>query len=295
MELRLLQYFLAITREQSISAAAESLHISQPTLSTQLKKMEEELGKQLLIRGSRGARKVILTEEGMILRRRAEEILNLVQKTEKEITLSDETIVGDVYIGSGETEIVRLVAKAAQSLQEKYPDIRYHISSGNAAFVMEQLEKGMIDFGILYDLVDQERYGAVQIPMADTWGVLMRKDSALAEKESVSPEDLWDKPLILSEQENQSKELAAWLRKDISKLRVVATYNLLFNGSLLVDEGMGYAICLDKLINTTGDSRLCFRPLSPKLEATAYLVWKKYPIFSKAAEKFIQKLREFLI
>ena len=237
MELRLLQYFLAITREQSISAAAESLHISQPTLSTQLKKMEEELGKQLLIRGSRGARKVILTEEGMILRRRAEEILNLVQKTEKEITLSDETIVGDVYIGSGETEIVRLVAKAAQSLQEKYPDIRYHISSGNAAFVMEQLEKGMIDFGILYDLVDQERYGAVQIPMADTWGVLMRKDSALAEKESVSPEDLWDKPLILSEQENQSKELAAWLRKDISKLRVVATYNLLFNGSLLVDEG----------------------------------------------------------
>ena len=295
MELRLLQYFLAITREKSISAAAESLHISQPTLSTQLKKMEEELGKQLLIRGSRGARKVILTEEGMILRRRAEEILNLVQKTEKEITLSDETIVGDVYIGSGETEIVRLVAKAAQSLQEKYPDIRYHISSGNAAFVMEQLEKGMIDFGILYDLVDQERYGAVQIPMADTWGVLMRKDSALAEKESVSPEDLWDKPLILSEQENQSKELAAWLRKDISKLRVVATYNLLFNGSLLVDEGMGYAICLDKLINTTGDSRLCFRPLSPKLEATAYLVWKKYPVFSKAAEKFIQKLREFLI
>ena len=140
MELRVLQYFLAVAREQSISGAAESLHLSQPTLSTQLKGMEDELGKQLLIRGTKGSRKVTLTEEGMILRKRAEEILSLVQKTQQEISNSDETIVGDVYIGTGETDIVRLMAKAAKKIQEQYPEIHYHISSGNAEYVLEYLD-----------------------------------------------------------------------------------------------------------------------------------------------------------
>lgn len=292
MELRVLQYFLAVAREQSISSAAQSLHLSQPTLSTQLKHLEQELGKQLLIRGTKGSRKVLLTEEGMLLRKRAEEILGLVHMTENEIALSDEVVAGDVYIGSGETDIVRLLARAAQSLREKYPDIHYHISSGNATFVMEQLDKGLIDFGILYDSVDGSKYDSMRIPIPDVWGVLMRKDSPLAEKESVTPEDLWDKPLILSEQENQSSELSLWMKQDISRLHVATTYNLIFNASLLVDEGMGYAICLDKLINTSGDSNLCFRPLSPRLEATAFLVWKKYPVFSRAADKFIQTLQE---
>lgn len=292
MELRVLQYFLAVAREQSISSAAQSLHLSQPTLSTQLKHLEQELGKQLLIRGTKGSRKVLLTEEGMLLRKRAEEILELVHMTENEIALSDEVVAGDVYIGSGETDIVRLLARAAQSLREKYPDIHYHISSGNATFVMEQLDKGLIDFGILYDSVDGNKYDSMRIPIPDVWGVLMRKDSPLAEKESVTPEDLWDKPLILSEQENQSSELSLWMKQDISRLHVSATYNLIFNASLLVDEGMGYAICLDKLINTSGNSNLCFRPLSPRLEAIAFLVWKKYPVFSRAADKFIQTLQE---
>ncbi|OUO28804.1 LysR family transcriptional regulator [Eubacterium sp. An3] len=292
MELRVLQYFLAVAREQSISSAAQSLHLSQPTLSTQLKHLEQELGKQLLIRGTKGSRKVLLTEEGMLLRKRAEEILELVHMTENEIALSDEVVAGDVYIGSGETDIVRLLARAAQSLRKKYPDIHYHISSGNATFVMEQLDKGLIDFGILYDSVDGSKYDSMRIPIPDVWGVLMRKDSPLAEKESVTPEDLWDKPLILSEQENQSSELSLWMKQDISRPHVAATYNLIFNASLLVDEGMGYAICLDKLINTSGDSNLCFRPLSPRLEATAFLVWKKYPVFSRAADKFIQTLQE---
>lgn len=197
MELRVLQYFLAVAREQSIVRAAESLHLSQPTLSTQIKAMEEELGKQLLIRGTKGSRKVTLTEEGMILRKRAEEILNLVHKTEREISLSDEVVVGDVYIGTGETEAVRLIAKAARKLYQTYPGIHYHIASGNAEFVMEQLEKGLIDFGLIFGAVDQAKYNYIKIPLTEVWGVLMRKDAPLAEKPDISPEDLWDKPLIL--------------------------------------------------------------------------------------------------
>lgn len=294
MELRVLQYFLAVAREQSISRAAESLHLSQPTLSTQLKHLEEELGKTLMIRGTKGSRKIVLTEEGMILRKRAEEILDLVRKTENEITLSDDSVVGDVYIGAGETDMIRLVARTAQAMNEVYPDIHYHISSGNTAFVMEQLDKGLIDFGILYDSVDLSKYDSVKIPESDVWGVLMRRDAPLASKEVIAPEDLWDKPLILSQQENQKSELAVWMRHDLSKLNVVATYNLIFNGSLFVDEGMGYAVCFDKLINVSGDSTLCFRPLSPELKAAPYLVWKKYQIFSKASEKFMEYFLKYL-
>lgn len=292
MELRVLHYFLAIAREQSIVRAAESLHLSQPTLSTQIKALEEELGKQLLIRGTKGSRKITLTEEGMILRKRAEEILNLVQKTEKEITLSDEVVMGDVYIGTGETDAVRLIAKAARSLYETYPGIHYHIASGNASFVLEQLEKGLIDFGIIFGAVDQTKYSSIEIPYKDSWGVLMRKDSPLAGKTSITAEDLWDKPLILSQQKNGSKELAEWFRRDLSELEIVATYNLLFNASLMVEEGLGYAIGFDKIINTSGNSKLCFCPLSPKWEDSMSIVWKKYQIFSKACEKFIMKLKE---
>ena len=289
MELRVLQYFLAVAREQSISAAAESLHISQPALSTQLKAMEEELGKQLLIRGTKGSRKVVLTEEGMILRKRAEEILSLVKRTEDEITRSDETIVGDVYIGTGETDIVRLFARAAKKIQKQYPDIHYHISSGNAEYVLEYLDKGLIDFGLLYSQVDPSKYESVPIPSRDTWGVLMRKDSPLAGRESVSPEDLWEQPLIISHQRGDDQYLSRWLKRDISQLNVVATYNLVFNASLLVDEGLGYALCYDKLINTRGCS-LCLRPFSPPLEASGSIVWKKYQVFSKAAEAFLECL-----
>ena len=292
MELRVLQYFLAVAREQSILRAAESLHLSQPTLSTQIKNMDEELGKQLLIRGTKGSRKITLTEEGMLLKKRAEEILELVRKTESEITLSDSIIMGDIYIGTGETDAIRLLSKAAKELQNTYPGIHYHISSGNAEFVVEQLDKGLIDFGIVFGQVDQTRYNSLKMPTKDIWGVLMRRDSALAQKETIAPEDLWDKPLIISHQRNQGKELSAWMKRDISKLNVVATYNLLFNASLLVDEGLGYAIGFDKIINITENSSLCFRPLQPNIEIEMSLVWKKYQIFTKAAEQFIKKIEE---
>ena len=276
MELRTLHYFLTVAREQSISAAAESLHISQPALSTQLKGMEEELGKHLLIRGTKGSRKVVLTEEGMILRHRAEEILSLVQKAEEEITRSDETIVGDVVIGAGETDSVRLLAQAAKDLQKQYSDIHYHISSGNAEYVLEYLDKGLIDFGLLF---------------REPGGVLMRRDAPLAQKAAVCPEDLWELPLIISHQKGDDRQLSQWMGREISELNVVATYNLVFNASLLVDEGLGYALCFDKLIHTEGTG-LCFRPFSPLLEAPGYIVWKKYQIFSKAAGRFLQTVRE---
>ena len=274
VELRTLHYFLTVAREQSISAAAESLHISQPALSTQLKGMEAELGKQLLIRGTKGSRKVVLTEEGMILRRRAEEILSLVQKAEEEITRSDETIVGDVVIGAGETDSVRLLAQAARELQKQYPDIHYHISSGNAEYVLEYLDKGLIDFGLLFREPDPKKYEWLALPAGDIWGVLMRRDAPLARKVAVCPEDLWDLPLITSHQKGDDHRLAQWMGREISELNVVATYNLVFNASLLVDEGLGYALCFDKLIHTEGTS-LCFRPFSPTLEAPGLAVSRR--------------------
>ncbi len=294
MEIRVLQYFLAVAREQSILRAAESLHLSQPTLSTQIRNMEKELGKQLLIRGTKGSRKVTLTEEGLILKKRAEEILELVKKAEQEIALSDTVIMGDVSIGTGETEGLRILARAASNLQTEYPGIHYHIFSGNADFVIEHLDKGLIDLGMVFGQVDLKKYNSLELPAKDMWGVLMSPKAPLSEKEMISPEDLIDKPLILSQEEADGGKLIQWMKKDLSNLNIVATYNLLYNASILVEEGMGYAICFDKIINTTGNSRLCFRPLSPTLEIPMYIIWKKSQMLSKPAEKFLQALKKSL-
>lgn len=288
MEFRVLQYFLAAAREQSISGAAEYLHLSQPTLSRQLKELEEELGKQLFIRGNR---RITLTEEGMILRKRAEEIVDLMQKTEKEIALNDAAIAGDIYIGAGETDAIRILARTARRLQENHPGIRLHIASGDSADVTEDLDKGLIDFGILFDPRDLSKYDYLKLPHQDTWGVLMRRDSPLAEKTAVTPEDLWDKPLILSRQHREGSALSMWLSRPEADLNITATYSLLYNGSILVEEGIGYALTLDKIINTCGSS-LCFRPLSPPLTANLCIVWKKYQVLTKAAELFLNTLNE---
>lgn len=290
MELRVLQYFLAVAREENISAAAQSLHLTQPTLSRQIKEMEEELGKPLIVRGNR---KITLTEDGMLLRKRAEEILDLVGRTEKEIKQPNETLSGDIYIGTGETDGIRQIARTANQLQKDYPDIHFHIVSGDAADVCEHLDKGLLDFGILLGDIDKLKYNYLKLPMKDTWGVLMQCNSPLATKCAISPEDLWNKPLILSRQIKNKSDLYHWLQKDPTELHTVATYNLIYNASLMVDEGMGYAFTLDKLINTT-NSNLCFRPLNPKLELEMYLVWKKSQTFSKAAELFMEYLQKNL-
>ena len=288
MELRVLQYFLAVTREQSISGAAEYLHLSQPTLSRQLKDMEDELGKQLMIRGNR---KITLTEEGMILRKRAEEILNQVQKTEQEITVSNDIFAGEIYIGAGETDAVRLIAKAAKQLQEKYPDINYHISSGDSIDVFEDLDKGLIDFGLVFGSVDSAKYEYINFPIKDEYGLLVRKDDPLAKKKAISPSDIWDKPLMFNRNTRDGDLLTNWLGKSISEIHIAATYNLLYNASLMVDEGLGYAFALDKIIHT-GSTNLTFIPFSPKLEAKMSLIWKKYQIFPKHTQKFLEKFQE---
>ena len=290
MEIRVLQYFLAVAREQSISAAAESLHITQPALSTQMKALEDELGKQLLVRGRKGSRRVLLTEDGMLLRRRAEEILTLVRKTEDEMSSTD-NIAGDVVIGAGETDVIRCFARAAKEMQSSYPDVHYHILSGNAEYVLEYLDKGLIDFGLLFTEVDTARYEHIDVPVHDTWGVLMRRDCPLASKPAIDPAELRGERLILSQQSGDARMVARWIGVDEGEMNVVATYNLVYNASLLVDEGLGIAVTLDKLINTAGSS-LCFRPFEPRIEATTRIVWKKYQVFSRAADAFLKSLRQ---
>ena len=226
----------------------------------------------------------------MLLRKRAEEILELVDRAEREVMRSDDAVSGDIYIGTGETDGVRQIARAANRLQACYPGIRFHIVSGDAVDVCERLDKGLLDFGVLLGDIDKTKYHYMELPMKDTWGVLMRRDSPLAHRESVSPRDLWDKPLILSRQVDNKSGLYRWLGREPSELHTVSTYNLIYNASLMVDEGMGYAFTLDKLVNTIG-SNLCFRPLKPRLELGMYLVWKKSQIFSRAAELFLNGLQ----
>lgn len=289
MEFRVLNYFITVAREQNISNAAKTLHITQPTLSRQLQDLEAELGKTLFIRGKR---KITLTEEGMLLRKRAEEIINLVKKTEKEISLSSEIIGGDIYIGTGESDSIRIIADIILKLQKKYPNIHYHISSGDSFDVMENLDKGLIDFGILIGNIDKTKYNYITLPIKDIWGVLMRKDSPLSKKEFITPKDLKDKPLILSRQVDANSNLFNWFKSDLSNLSIIATYNLVYNASILVDKGLGYALILDKLVNVTDTTKLCFKPLSPKLDLEINIVWKKYQIFSKASQKFLDELQK---
>lgn len=289
MDVRVLRYFLAVTREESISGAAGFLHLTQPTLSRQLMDLEDELGKKLFIRSSR---RITLTPEGMLLRKRAEEIVSLVEKTTAEFHSPKETVSGDIYLGAGETDGMRLIAKVINELQHDYPHIRYHLFSGNADDVTERLDKGLLDFGLLIAYPHLYKYDAIRLPAADVWGVLMRKDNPLAALEKIRPEDLRDMPLIVSKQTLGSRELSAWLKTDLEGLNIKMTYNLVYNASLMVQEGIGCALSLDKLVNITDDGSLCFRPLDPRLEAPLFIVRKRYQVFSKAAEVFLNKLLE---
>lgn len=287
MELRVLRYFLALAQEESISAAAEYLHVTQPTLSRQLMDLEDSLGKPLFIRGKRT---ITLTEDGLILRKRASEIMELVEQTESAFRESNAGVHGDIYIGSAETEAMRMIAQTAKQLQATHPGIRYHLFSGNADDVTERLDKGLLDFGLLIEPFDMKKYDFIKLPVKDVWGVLLRHDHPLAKKTAIRPEDLWDLPLLTSRQSLVSNELSGWMGRDFARLTIVSTYNLVYNASLMVDEGLGLALCLDKLVNTSTGSTLRFRPLAPRLEVGLDIVWKKHAIFSTAAGKFVEHL-----
>ena len=288
MEFRVLEYFLAVVKEESISGAAKFLHLSQPTLSRQLKDMENELGKTLFIRSNR---KIKLTEEGLILRKRAEEIIELMKKAQAEINLSDEILAGNIYIGAGETVGVRELIRVFKNLRKEYPLINLHIVSGDKTTVLEDLEHGLIDFALVFGKVDNNRYDGFSLKSVDCFGVMMREDDPLAEKDIIKPDDLFNKPLILSRQLYKDNNISELLSCDKKKINIVGTYNLLFNGSLMVEEGIGYAICFDNIINVTGDSKLCFRPLSVEIRPKMSLVWKKNQVFTKLSEKFLDNIK----
>lgn len=237
-----------------------------------------------------------LTAEGMILRKRAEEIVSMVDKTEAEFNYMENAIGGDIYIGGGETDAVKLIAEIAKDLRTNYPGIRYHLYSGNSEDVTERLDKGLLDFGILIQPANITKYDYINIPAKDTWGVVMRKDSPLAKKETISKEDLLNVPLICSRQaisqERSHNEFTDWFGEDFEKLDIVTTFNLVYNAAIMVEAGIGYAVTIDKIANTSESSNLCFRPLNPRLDSGLDIVWKKYQVFSSAAEVFLERLRQ---
>ncbi|MBQ9368378.1 MAG: LysR family transcriptional regulator [Victivallales bacterium] len=294
MELRVLKYFLAVAREKSVTGAAHRLHVTQPTLSRQLKDLEDELGQRLFIRGSHH---VSLTAEGMLLRQRAEEIMTIVDKTRSDFS-AKHRIAGDVYVGGGESEAMSLLAQVIHDVRGRYPAIRFHLYSGNAEDVMDRLDRGTLDFGVLIQPVDISKYDAMPLPHKDVWGLLMPFDHPLAAKKGVAPDDLNGIPLILSRQVLQygatENPCLQWLGKPVSELDIAATYNLIFNAALLVRSGVGCAVTLDRLVPVGVNSGLAFRPFVPKLESSLDIVWKKGQFFSPAATAFLDALQKRL-
>ncbi len=293
MELRVLRYFLAVAREGNITAAANFLHLTQPTLSRQIKDLEEELGQQLLIRKSH---RIALTPEGMLLRKRAEEIISMVDKTEAEFSSMEGTISGDIYIGGGETQAIRDIAEIIRDLRVSCPGVHCHLYSGNEEEVTERLDKGLLDFGILIQPADISKYNYINLPGRDIWGVIMRKDSPLAAKDRIEKSDLTELPLICSRQAISThlsgNKFADWFGDDFGKLDIITTFNLVYNAAVMVKAGVGYALSLDNLADTSADSDLCFRPLYPRLESGLNLIWKKYQIFSPAADLFLKEVQD---
>lgn len=290
MEIRVLRYFLAVAQEGSVTRAARALHLTQPTLSRQIRELEEELGQTLF---SRGGRELSLTREGLLLRQRAEEIVGLAEITEKEFrSLGEKTVSGDLSLGCGESKALSFVTDALKVLQDEHPLIIPHFFSGNGEIVMDRLDKGLLDFAVLMGAENTERYYSLPLPNHDTWGLLMDKDDPMAQKKAITAEDLLGIPLILSSQSLSRDELSGWLGFPMSRLHIAATYTLLFNGSLMVRSGLGYALCFDHIAPSGKDSPFAFRPLSPLLTSPFSLVWKKHQILSAPAEAFLAKIRE---
>lgn len=293
MELRVLRYFLAVAREENITEASRRLHVTQPTLSRQMMDLERELGVTLFHRGKH-SRKIVLTDAGMYLRRRAEEMVQLEEKTMAAFSAPTEGISGEVHVAAAESDIMRLLARAAQSLQEGQHRFRYYVSSGDSIHVEEQLDKGLADFGVFLGQANKEKYDYLTMPVKDVWGVLMRKDSPLASLEGIRAEDLWSVPLMLPRQGASKSTLFHWLRKEESELNIINYYMLVYNSALMAEEGMGYVVTLDKVPQITADSPLCFRPLEPRLEIETHLAWRKYQVFSAAAELFLSRVRQMV-
>ncbi|MBC1737118.1 LysR family transcriptional regulator [Listeria seeligeri] len=287
MELRVLNYFLTVAKEKTISKAAEVLHLSQPTLSKQLKEFEEELGVKLFIRGNRF---ITLTEEGVYLANRGKEILSLVEITTANIHKSD-TISGQIGIGAGETRAFEFIVERLHELRSKHPAINFQLYSGNANDVLDKIDRGLLDFGLVIDPVEKQKYDYLRLPLVDQWGLLVNNSSDLAGKKSIAPNDLPQVPLLISNQSLVDNQLSEWLGGNLDSLNIIGTYNLLYNASLLVKDNISSALCIDGIINTT-NTNLIFIPLSPSLTASINIVWKKQQSFSSASKAFLQLIQE---
>ncbi len=285
MDIHIMEYYLAIIREGNISAAAESLHLSQPALSRQIKDLEEELGVTLFERGSR---KIKLTEEGMILRRRAEEMVRLMQITESEIREAQNKIAGEIHIGAGESLAFHHLSRIAGNIHQSYPDIRFHITSGDTADLMDQLDNGLIDIALIFTDYDHSQYQGIRLPEDDKLGLLMRKEDPLAAKTTITISDLKHIPLIIP----RAAEDLITSDPAFTGINIVTVYNLIYNASLFVEDGVGYAIGFDGLINTTGDSLLTFRRIENQISQPGTVIWKKYEVFTPAVNLFLEQLKE---
>ncbi|MDO4311778.1 MAG: LysR family transcriptional regulator [Eubacteriales bacterium] len=291
MEIRVLRYFLAVAREENITKAAEVLHITQPTLSRQLTQLEEEAGVRLF---HRGARKITLTNEGILLRRRAEEILELVNKTEQELALSEEQIEGTITIGCGELAAVQTLAGLCDAFHAKYPRVRFDLYTATADYVIEQMDKGLVDIGLLLEPVDMEKYEFIRLGIKERWIVLMKPDDALAALEAVTASDLEKLPLMLPRRLGVQSEVASWFGDKYENLNVVFTSNLSTNSAVMVEKGLGYSLVIEGGVPFLDQKKITYRPLSPELSATSVIAWKRQQPFCRAAEKFIEQIRYLL-
>lgn len=288
MELRTIRYFLAVAREENMTRAADLLHVTQPTLSKALKALEDELGKKLFERHSFS---ISLTDEGVLLRNRAEDLITLADKIEKEFLTLDDVTGGELYFGMGESYHIRYVAREIKKLKEKCPDLHYHITSGDTEQVTEKLDKGLIDFAVLCETPNGKKYDSITFPEADVWGLVMKKDDSLARKKAVRADDLIGLPLFCSEQ-SWKNDIPRWCGDKMDKLSLEGSYRLAYNASMFVHEGLGYLLTFDRLVDTSPESGLAFRPLSPKLETKLYLSWNRFQPLTPIAERFLKQVRD---
>lgn len=290
MEIRILKSFIVIAREGNMTRAAERLHISQPALSKQMKELETELDKKLFRRGSACMN---LTEEGMLLLQRAEDIVAMVDKTVAEFKSLDDITGGDIYIGCAESYQMQYIAQAVKAFHAHYPSVRYHLTSGNTEQVAERLNRGQLDFALICESPDLSKYNYIEIPVPDVWELVMRRDSKLAKKKAIRYEDLIGLPLICSIQAIYT-DFPRWCGDKVEKMNIFATFNLFYNGSIFVKEGLAYMLIFDKLADTGSGSELCFRPLEPKLETKMYIIWKKHQQFTPVSALFMEELKAAL-
>lgn len=291
MEIRTLRYFLAVAREENMTRAAEQLHVTQPTLSKALKSLEDELDKKLFTRHSFSIR---LTEEGVLLRNRAEDLVSMADKITQEFVTLDDITGGDIYLGMAESYQIRILARAIKDFRQQYPELHYHITSGDTEQVTEKLDKGLLDFSVLAEEPDRTKYDFLRFPQADVWGLVFPADDPLAKKKAITVDDLIGLPLFCSEQSWQN-DMPRWCGERIHELRLEGSFRLSFNGSMFAREGLGYLLTFEHLIDTSQDSGLVFRPLSPILENRLFLIWKKYQTFSPIAERFLKHLQKHFL